>query len=86
MDYATSNSTATAGSDYVAASGTLRFGPGETSQTITVLGLPDLVDEPDQVFYVNLSNAVNVTLNGSRGKGTLLDDDPAPASRSATSC
>src|SRR5262249_2682074 len=35
--YATGNGTATAGSDYQAASGTLTFAPEETSKTITVL-------------------------------------------------
>lgn len=37
IDYATADDTATAGSDYQAASGTLTFAPGETSKTISVL-------------------------------------------------
>ncbi len=36
LNYATANGTATAGSDYVAGSGTLTFAPGETSKTIHV--------------------------------------------------
>ena len=37
VTYATANGTATAGSDYQAASGTVTFAPGETSKTINVL-------------------------------------------------
>ncbi|MFN8458358.1 MAG: Calx-beta domain-containing protein [Anaerolineae bacterium] len=36
MDYATSDGTAIAGTDYTATSGTLIFSPGQTSRTFTV--------------------------------------------------
>ena len=36
VNYSTANNTATAGSDYVATSGTLTFNPGDTTKTITV--------------------------------------------------
>jgi len=36
VDFATADSTATAGVDYVTTFGTLTFAPGEMSQTITV--------------------------------------------------
>ena len=39
--YATSNGTATAGSDYTATSGTLSFATGETSKTFNVTVLND---------------------------------------------
>jgi len=38
--YTTSNGTATAGSDYTAATGTLTFAPGQTSRTFTILEIP----------------------------------------------
>ncbi|MGH7453937.1 MAG: Calx-beta domain-containing protein, partial [bacterium] len=51
LDYATADGTATAGSDYVAASGTLTFTPGTITQTITVIVNGDLLTEPDEIFF-----------------------------------
>src|SRR5882672_3423341 len=45
VNYATANGTATAGSDYIFANGTLTFNPGETTKTITVRVLGDTVNE-----------------------------------------
>ena len=41
VEYATNNGTATSGSDFTAASGTLDFADGETSRTIDVTLLDD---------------------------------------------
>ncbi len=78
VTYATADGTATAGTDYVAASGTLTFAPGETTRTLTVTVNGDTLDEPDETFTVNLSNAVNATIADGQGVGTILDDDPEP--------
>jgi urease beta subunit len=75
VSYATADGTATAGSDYAATSGTLTFAPGQTSQTIAVPVCGDTVDEPDETFFVNLSNPVNATLSNTQGRGTILNDD-----------
>ena len=45
VNYATSNGTASAGSDYTSTSGTLNFSPGVTSQTIVVPILNDTLFE-----------------------------------------
>jgi probable HAF family extracellular repeat protein len=74
--YATANGTATAGSDYQAASGTLTFAPGETSKTITVLVYGDRLGEPNETFVVNLSSPTNATIADGQGVGTILDDEP----------
>lgn len=79
VHYATSDGTATAGSDYVATSGTLTFAPGQTVQTITVPVAGDLNIEPDETFSVTLSNAVNATLSVDTGTGTIQNDDQAKA-------
>ena len=55
VNYATADGTATAGSDYTAASGTLTIPAGQTSGTITVLVNGDRLAEPNETFFVNLS-------------------------------
>lgn len=74
--YVTDNGTATAGSDYQAASGTLTFAPGETSKTLTVLVNGDRLPEPNEAFFVNLSIPINSTIADSHGVGTIMDDEP----------
>jgi hypothetical protein len=74
--YTTGNGTATAGSDYQAASSTLTFAPGETSKTITVLVNGDRLGEANETFLVNLSGATNATIADSQGAGTIVDDEP----------
>jgi hypothetical protein len=77
VDYFTGDYDATAGKDFVAQSGTLTFGPGEATKTITIKVKGDLIDEYDQVFTVNLG-ATGVQLMNSTGVGTILDNDPPP--------
>lgn len=84
--YSTENGTATvANNDYVATSGTLTFSPGETTKTISVTVNSDTTPEPDETFYLNLSNPTNVTVSDGQGTGTILNDDlTAEALPSAT--
>ena len=72
--YATQDGTAVAGSDYTAASGTLRFEPGVTSHTIRVAILDDAATEPTETFTVELSDPVRATLADGTGVGTITDD------------
>ena len=78
VNYATADGTATAGSDYQATSGTLTFAPGETSKTITVLVNGDTTVEPDETFFVNLSNPTNATIAKGQGIGVINNDDAPP--------
>ena len=79
VNYATQDSTATAGSDYVSSSGTLVFTPGDTLEYIPVTILADRIDEPNEIISINLSNAVNATLGATvRGRITIANDDPLP--------
>jgi hypothetical protein len=70
IDYASANGTASDRSDYLAASGTLRFAAGETSKTITVFIVDDRFGEGVENFTVNLSNAVGCIL-GSQSAFTV---------------
>jgi hypothetical protein len=53
---------ATAGRDYTPRSGTIRFAPGQMSQTISVPILDDSLSEPDEFFFVQLNNASGAVL------------------------
>ena len=76
--FATQDGTATAGSDYTAATGTLSFAAGETSKTIAVAITGDMVVEGNEGFSLALSNASGATLQDGTGLGQILNDDTAP--------
>jgi hypothetical protein len=80
--YATGNGTATAGSDYVAASGTVTFPPGTTTQPIGVTLNGDTFNEPTETFFLTLSSATNATISGGQGVVTINNDDDLPPSLS----
>ena len=75
VDWATSDGTATAGSDYTAGSGTLTFAAGTTEQTFDVVVTGDTVDEADETYTVTLSNASKASISDATGTGTITDDD-----------
>ncbi len=77
VQYATTNGSAQSGADYTTSSGTLSFSGSTTSRTISVPVLGDTGDEPDETFFVDLSNASNATLADARGQGTIRDNDSA---------
>jgi hypothetical protein len=81
VDYATADGTATAPGDYVAITPpqTLTFNPGDPlTQTVSVTVNGDLIAEPDETFFVNLTNAVNATIADGQGQGTIQNDDATP--------
>lgn len=78
VNYATANGTATAGSDYTAASGTLTFAAGDTSKTINVVTTDDAASEAAETVLVNLSApTAGATIATAQGSGTINDNDPA---------
>ena len=83
VDYATSNGSATAGSDYTAATGTLTFNPSVTTQTVSIVVSGDAVIEPDETVVLTLSNPSNATIGDATGTGTITTDDVQPADTTA---
>lgn len=75
---ATSDGTAAAGSDYVAKSSSFTFSPSQVATTFNVIVNGDTTSEPNESFFVNLTNPTNATIARSQGIGTIVDDD-APA-------
>ena len=80
VDYATADGTATAGSDYTAASGTLTFTTvnWDTAQTVAVTITNDTLDDDDETFTFTLSNPGTGTVLSSTASSqstTITDDD-----------
>ena len=76
VDFTTMDGSATtANSDYVFTSGTLTIPPGRTSGDIVVKVIGDLTIEPDEQFFVKLSNPVNATIANNSGTGKIKNDD-----------
>ncbi len=80
VGYATADGTATtADGDYLAASGTLSFAPGVTTQPVSVTVNGDVKNEANETLTVNLSVPTNATISDSQGLGTITNDDAVPA-------
>ena len=83
VSYATADGTATAGSDYMAARGTLTFTPAnwQTEQTVDVTITDDTVDDDDETFTFTftLSNpGSGAVLPASRSLSITITDDDVP--------
>lgn len=77
--WATADGTATAGSDYTAASGTLTFAPGETEKAIVVSVLGDDINEENETVQVKLSDASGAAVADADGLGTIVDKNAPPS-------
>ncbi|MBW4420628.1 MAG: DUF4347 domain-containing protein [Myxacorys californica WJT36-NPBG1] len=80
VDYTTIPGSSTPDVDYIPASGTLTFNPGDQKKTITVLAKGDTDVEPDEDFTLRLSNAVKATLpaGATDAQGIIQNDDQPP--------
>ena len=76
VSYTTQDGTATAGSDYTAASGALTFNAGQTSQTVQVTVLTDQEDEGEETLTLTISNPSQATLDDATGTGTISNSEP----------
>ena len=78
LDYATSDGSALAGSDYISTSGTLMFSADVTNLAITVPILGDLTWEPTETFTLAVTNLSNAVASQPQATITILDNDPVP--------
>ena len=76
--YVTNNGTATAGSDYTAASGTLTFAAGETSKVVHVQVSGDTAVEGNETLTLTLASPSGATIADGTAIGTITNDDTAP--------
>ncbi|HYC91524.1 MAG TPA: ELWxxDGT repeat protein [Thermoanaerobaculia bacterium] len=77
VEYTTADRTASAGSDYDSASGTLTFAPGQTSRTIDVRVHGDAAVENNETFFVTLRNAGGARIVRGEAVAIVEDDDQA---------
>ena len=77
VQYATTNGSATAGSDYVATTGTLNFLPGELAKTFTILLVDDSIIEGNETVNLTLSVPQGGAILGSQSVAilTIIDND-----------
>jgi CSLREA domain-containing protein len=80
VDWATADGTATAPDDYAAGDDTVTFAPGDTEEEVVVDVNGDVVDEDDETFTVDLSNAGGATISDGQATGTITDDDSSTIS------
>ena len=84
FDIATANNTALSGSDYVAQSLTSQTIPAtQSSYIFTVVVNGDTTVEPNETFFVNVTNVVGATAGDTQGQGTIVNDDVSLVSISA---
>ena len=80
FEWSTSDTTATAGSDYTAVSTTTVTLLHPTStMSLTVATTDDAIDELQETLSVNLANPNNSILVNTSGVGTIDDNDPSPS-------
>ena len=81
IDYETEDDTAVAGTDYTAASGTVRFRALQTERTITITVLEDTVEEEPEYFTVRLDDPSHrlVDLASGPPPRVRIVDEIAPA-------
>jgi len=75
VDYATSDGTALAASDYTATTATVTISAGQLTGTIPVLVNADNLFEADETLNVTISNPVHTIITTAAAVGTILNDD-----------
>ena len=83
--YRTRAGTAAAGGDYdggfESVSRELRIVAGDTSATVSVPTVPDILDEDNESLELVLSDPAGAVIVAGSASGTIIDDDPLPELR-----
>ena len=78
FDIATADGTATSPSDFTGKSLTSQTIPsGSSTYTFSVLVNGDTTFEPNETFFVNVTNVTGATVANGQGQGTIVNDDVA---------
>ncbi len=78
FDIATADNTATSPSDFTAQSLTGQtIAAGNTAYTFDVPVNGDTANEPDETFFVNVSNVTGAIVADGQGQGAIVNDDAA---------
>ena len=80
VDYETSDVTASERSDYIAASGTVRFAKGESSKTFRLLVTDDNLLEGERLFKVTLTGGSGVRVGAANVATVHITEDDSSAS------
>ena len=83
VDFTAVDGTALAGADYNATPDRITVSAGSTFATTDVEIVGDDIDEPDEMFTVELSNPANAAIAAGTATWTIVDDD-GPANDSPT--
>ena len=75
FNYATADSTASSGTDYIAISGIATIDLGQSLTAISIPILGDSVVELDEFFTIDISSATNATIEQASADITIRDND-----------
>jgi hypothetical protein len=76
VDYRTVDSSAIAGDDFIAKSGTVTIPAGQTSRTFTVSIVGDRIAEWTESFTVSLSASTHASIQNGTGTCYIMDNEP----------
>ena len=76
--FATSEGTAKAPADFVTKTGRIRFAGNKLTKTVAITVVGDTIDEANENFFLDLSQAVGATIADDRGEATITDNDASP--------
>ncbi len=80
VEWETLDDISASAADFIAASGTVTFAPGETQATVTVAIVDDAVDEDEEFVVLRFFAPTNAVMGGFYGLGLvrIIDDDDPP--------